>query len=100
MISSWPKASSSGDRKRTPRNREVLKSGAGDAIRTRDIYLGKVVLYQLSYSRKKGDERHPEVGKKNPRADLLFRDAAIQVPLAQRCFTTQFGMGWGGSSVL
>ena len=25
--------------------------GAGDAIRTRDIYLGKVVLYQLSYSR-------------------------------------------------
>ena len=40
------------------------------------------------------------VGKKNPRTDLLFRDAAIQVPLAQRCFTTQFGMGWGGSSVL
>ena len=38
--------------------------------------------------------------KKNPRTDLLFRDAAIQVPLAQRCFTTQFGMGWGGSSVL
>ncbi len=26
-------------------------SGAGDEIRTRDIYLGKVVLYQLSYSR-------------------------------------------------
>ena len=25
--------------------------GAGDEIRTRDIYLGKVVLYQLSYSR-------------------------------------------------
>lgn len=24
---------------------------AGDEIRTRDIYLGKVVLYQLSYSR-------------------------------------------------
>ena len=28
-----------------------LSFGAGDAIRTRDIYLGKVVLYQLSYSR-------------------------------------------------
>ena len=28
--------------------------GAGDEIRTRDIYLGKVVLYQLSYSRKRG----------------------------------------------
>ena len=26
-------------------------NGAGDEIRTRDIYLGKVVLYQLSYSR-------------------------------------------------
>ena len=63
--------------------------GAGDAIRTRDIYLGKVMLYQLSYSR-----------EKNPRADLLFRDAAIQVPLAQRCFTTLFGMGRGGASVL
>ena len=29
------------------------KGGAGDEIRTRDIYLGKVVLYQLSYSRKR-----------------------------------------------
>ena len=26
-------------------------SGAGDGIRTRDIDLGKVALYQLSYSR-------------------------------------------------
>ena len=26
--------------------------GAGDEIRTRDINLGKVALYQLSYSRK------------------------------------------------
>ena len=25
--------------------------GAGNEVRTRDIYLGKVVLYQLSYSR-------------------------------------------------
>jgi hypothetical protein len=29
------------------------RGGAGDAIRTRDIYLGKVVLYQLSYSRER-----------------------------------------------
>jgi hypothetical protein len=28
-----------------------LDFGAGDGIRTHDIYLGKVVLYQLSYSR-------------------------------------------------
>ncbi len=27
------------------------KGGAGDGIRTRDIDLGKVALYQLSYSR-------------------------------------------------
>ncbi len=29
----------------------MRKSGAGDGIRTRDIDLGKVALYQLSYSR-------------------------------------------------
>lgn len=28
-----------------------LDVGAGDEIRTRDIHLGKVMLYQLSYSR-------------------------------------------------
>ena len=65
-------------------------SGAGDEIRTRDIYLGKVVLYQLSYSR----------NKKNPRADRLFRDPAVRVSLARLRFTTQFGMEWGGSAVL
>ncbi len=32
----------------------LLWFGAGDEIRTRDIYLGKVVLYQLSYSRGRG----------------------------------------------
>ncbi len=30
----------------------MLKNGAGNGTRTRDSYLGKVVLYQLSYSRK------------------------------------------------
>ena len=30
------------------------KDGAGDGIRTRDIDLGKVALYQLSYSRETG----------------------------------------------
>ncbi|CAM9930726.1 unnamed protein product, partial [Chrysoparadoxa australica] len=29
----------------------LRQSGAGDGIRTRDPDLGKVVLYQLSYSR-------------------------------------------------
>gem|GEM_PF-7103250 len=31
-----------------------FQSGAGDATRTRDVHLGKVVLYQLSYARKTG----------------------------------------------
>ena len=30
---------------------EKFGNGAGDGIRTRDINLGKVALYQLSYSR-------------------------------------------------
>ncbi len=34
------------------------KHGAGDGIRTRDINLGKVALYQLSYSRANGPIRH------------------------------------------
>ena len=33
--------------------------GAGDEVRTRDIYLGKVVLYQLSYSRIKVHTTYP-----------------------------------------
>ena len=28
-----------------------IENGAGDATRTRDIFLGKEVLYQLSYTR-------------------------------------------------
>ena len=30
-----------------------FRTGAGDEIRTRDIFLGKEVLYQLSYTRAK-----------------------------------------------
>jgi hypothetical protein len=33
--------------------------GAGDGIRTRDIDLGKVALYQLSYSRPTGKPYFP-----------------------------------------
>ncbi len=33
------------------RRREILFNGAGNGIRTRDLNLGKVALYQLSYSR-------------------------------------------------
>jgi hypothetical protein len=31
------------------------KAGAGDQIRTGDIQLGKLTLYQLSYARSRGD---------------------------------------------
>ena len=37
---------------------ELVRTGAGDGIRTRDIDLGKVALYQLSYSRAKKSLRH------------------------------------------
>ncbi|SVC43298.1 uncharacterized protein METZ01_LOCUS296152, partial [marine metagenome] len=33
--------------------RFVTLNGAGEGIRTLDIHLGKVVLYQLSYARKR-----------------------------------------------
>ena len=31
----------------------IKKNGASEEVRTLDIYLGKVVLYQLSYARTK-----------------------------------------------
>jgi hypothetical protein len=33
------------------RSGHVLETGAGDGVRTRDPELGKLVLYQLSYTR-------------------------------------------------
>ena len=36
---------------KTPKNFGVQEIGAGNETRTRDPNLGKVVLYQLSYSR-------------------------------------------------
>ena len=35
-------------------NRGFRGNGAGEETRTLDVYLGKVVLYQLSYARKTG----------------------------------------------
>ena len=55
--------------------------GAGDRIRTGDIDLGKVALYQLSYSRPTGTlfsfrigtcvKRHQDVIEKKPFINLL-----------------------------
>ena len=41
------------DGQKKPRSNRGMKTGAGNEIRTRDPNLGKVVLYQLSYSRKR-----------------------------------------------
>ncbi len=41
--------------------------GAGDGIRTRDLYLGKVSLYQLSHSRSSDDDYSTEKEKMQPR---------------------------------
>tara|TARA_Y100000385_G_C12747679_1_gene489555 strand:+ start:241 stop:426 length:186 start_codon:yes stop_codon:yes gene_type:complete len=39
----------------------VGKNGAGNETRTRDFHLGKVVLYQLSYSRFIGLDTEPRI---------------------------------------
>ena len=39
------------------------KSGAGNEVRTRDLNLGKVALYQLSYSRKKRSPHYMDIGE-------------------------------------
>ena len=44
------------------RRRWKPASGAGDGIRTRDIQLGKLTLYQLSYSRAGGAEPRSRAG--------------------------------------
>lgn len=41
------------------------KTGAGDETRTRDINLGKVALYQLSYTRAREEENSLEAGGVN-----------------------------------
>src|SRR5215510_8342760 len=45
------------------------KAGAGDEARTRDVHLGKVVLYQLSYTR--SFERDNNVQPTKPRNLLI-----------------------------
>ena len=57
-------------------NAAGLYCGAGDRIRTGDIYLGKVVLYQLSYSRNEVIiARDPPPDKQNRDKPWLSIDA-------------------------
>ena len=59
--------------------------GAGDGIRTRDINLGKVALYQLSYSRVERSNRHSPT-------TLLQKSIHVIV-------TLDFSAAWGLSQV-
>ena len=52
MTSSLPRRRSTPEL-RGPEIPERLKTGAGDEIRTRDPQLGRLMLYQLSYTRPK-----------------------------------------------
>ena len=57
---------------------DVDTCGAGDEARTRDLNLGKVALYQLSYSRK----HPPEWASRNYRAITLCRRCRSQCLMA------------------
>ena len=59
-------------------------NGAGDEIRTRDIYLGKVVLYQLSYSR---NEKTPA---------LTDFSGTLRSEYHWRCCVSRPSSAWGG----
>ena len=50
MTSSLPRRRSTPEL-RGPESQSVMKTGAGDEVRTRDPQLGRLMLYQLSYSR-------------------------------------------------
>jgi hypothetical protein len=52
--------------------RSNAKAGAGDQVRTGDVHLGKVVLYQLSYTR--SFERDNNVQPTVPRNLLIAAD--------------------------
>jgi hypothetical protein len=50
MTSSLPRRRSTPEL-RGPESQSAVKIGAGDEIRTRDPQLGRLMLYQLSYTR-------------------------------------------------
>ena len=63
-----------------PRELKYRKSGAGDAIRTRDIQLGRLALYQLSYTRlfrwwREMDSNHRRETPSDLQSDAFGRSA-------------------------
>jgi hypothetical protein len=63
------------------------KAGAGDEARTRDVHLGKVVLYQLSYTR--NFERDNNVQPTAPR-NLLIASEDPKSLNPNRTFTASY----------
>ena len=63
------------------------KTGAGDEARTRDVHLGKVVLYQLSYTR--SFERDNNVQPTTPR-NLLIASECSKSLNPNRPFTASY----------
>ena len=59
-----------------------FKSGAGDEIRTRDPQLGRLMLYQLSYTRSRKDEggrRKDEIWQPTP-SELFILHPSYFIP--------------------
>jgi hypothetical protein len=64
------------------------KFGAGNETRTRDLYLGKVSLYQLSYSRKKRSAYYMCIKSSVKKNGMFSRDASrarIRPRIGHRC---------------
>ena len=59
---------------RSPANGASAKSGAGNETRTRDLNLGKVALYQLSYSRSEPVILPVDQGLSTPDTACSFSD--------------------------
>ena len=64
------------DKEKTLRAQRLLKEffiGAKDGVRTRDLDLGKVALYQLSYARARKESKHKDgPGGRQPRRAVFF----------------------------
>ena len=75
-----------------PGTASSLKSGAGNRVRTGDIQLGKLTLYQLSYARAKAENIANPAGERNPpgtrqsEAAVAFRSRTREENRGSRIF--------------
>ena len=76
MTSSLPRKCSTTELKRL-----ILKTWAGDEVRTRDLQLGRLPLYQLSYSRRWHDVKNVGVTGLEPMNPKEVSYSHPQLPL-------------------